>query len=288
MIICIVTISILILFIFSSYIAYRFITPKRSVEEWTPEDFGYKYEDFSIETSDGVEIKGWYISGGKECVILLHGYGRSRWDNVYMKRLIAKLPARGYSLVTFDFRAHGESGGKHTTLGYLEMIDLKSVYEWTKRRHQKIYIIGFSMGGNIALRAASAGMGDKVIADSPFVNINATAKRAMNYFAGLPSFIYYLVKPFATTFLRINYEELNLMNFAKGMNLPILIIAGKNDRLVTISEIREFFNLVKTSNSHAFLWMTNGEHVRSILLDEKLYIQKILEFLKDDTSQTGK
>ena len=279
MIILIAVIIILILFLFFGYVAYQFITPKRLVRGWTPKDFGYEYENFSVKTVDGVEVKGWHIKGGEECIILLHGYGRSRWDDVYMKRLIAHLPQGGYSLITFDFRAHGESGGNHTTLGYLELMDLEAVYKWVRKRYQKIYIIGFSMGANIALRAASQGIGDKIIADSPFVNINTTAKRAMKYFAGLPEFMYYFIKPFVMVFQRIKYYELNLMSYVREINVPVFIIAGRNDRLVAIDEINEFFKSIKISNPRASLWITEGEHVRSLLLNEELYFKKILEFL---------
>ena len=280
MIFLILGIFILIIFLFLIYVAYRFITPKRLVEKWTPKDFGYEYENFTVETHDGIDIRGWHIKGGEECVLLLHGYGRSRWDDVYMKKLISELPKNGCSLITFDFRAHGKSGGKHTTLGYLEMMELESVYKWAKKRCKKIYIIGFSMGGNIALRAAARGVGDKIIADSPFVDINATAKRAMRYFAGLPGFVYYFVKPLVMVFQRGDYNKLNLMNYAKKIKVPVLVIAGKNDKLVSIDEIQKFFKILKMSNPRASLWITDGEHVRTVLWNENLYLKRIVEFIR--------
>lgn len=70
-----------------------------------------KPQEVSFETADKVELKGtFYAGGGKNspAVILLHEIGSDRskggWD-----KLAKELSTDGYAVLSFDFRAHGES-----------------------------------------------------------------------------------------------------------------------------------------------------------------------------------
>jgi pimeloyl-ACP methyl ester carboxylesterase len=65
----------------------------------------------SIETIDKVELKGkFYPAKGKDatCVMLLHALGESS-DNKEWNNFAKKLQEKGYAVLTFDFRGHGES-----------------------------------------------------------------------------------------------------------------------------------------------------------------------------------
>jgi pimeloyl-ACP methyl ester carboxylesterase len=63
-----------------------------------------------IVTVDKVELKGkFYAAKGKDaCVLLLHAWGESS-DNKEWINLARKLQEKGYAVLTFDFRGHGES-----------------------------------------------------------------------------------------------------------------------------------------------------------------------------------
>jgi len=53
----------------------------------------------------------------------------------------------GYTVVTFDFRAHGESGGNTSTIGFSETKDAEAIISYVRENvRSKIYLIGFSMG----------------------------------------------------------------------------------------------------------------------------------------------
>jgi pimeloyl-ACP methyl ester carboxylesterase len=59
-----------------------------------------------------------------------------------------------------DFRGHGRSGGT-TTAGDLETLDLAAAVAWLRARgHQKVAVIGFSMGGSVVLRYAGSAAND--------------------------------------------------------------------------------------------------------------------------------
>jgi len=85
----------------------------------TPAEYGLEFEEISFPTPDGLTLRGWLVPGSapERVVVILHGHGGSiDYDVQY----IPYLHAAGYSVLQFDFRAHGRSQGNATTFGYLE------------------------------------------------------------------------------------------------------------------------------------------------------------------------
>jgi len=52
-------------------------------------------------------------------IVLMHGV---RANRLSMVRRAEMLHRAGYSVLLFDFQAHGESPGSHITMGYLESV----------------------------------------------------------------------------------------------------------------------------------------------------------------------
>jgi len=72
-------------------------------------------QDVTFRTVDEVELKGVFYPGQGEmsgrkspCVMLLHKYGSDRTKGNY-DALAATLQAKGFSVLSFDFRGHGRS-----------------------------------------------------------------------------------------------------------------------------------------------------------------------------------
>ncbi len=262
-------------FLFVVYVAYRLVNPPRLVRNWTPSEFGADYQNITLHTKDGVMLRGWHIPLGRRCVLLLHGYTRSRWDDVYMKPMMKFFIENNFSILTFDFRAHGESEGKYSTVGDKEFLDLKAAVDYAREKYEEIYIIGYSMAGFLALKAASQGLAKKVVADSPVIYVDKTGARGLKYFANLPTWLYIFVKPFALIISRANYGNIDPFKFIGNITIPVLIISGRNDPLVKMEEVEELAKL----NPNISLWITDAAHVRTIQVQEEEYKKKILEFL---------
>lgn len=136
----------------------------------TPADLGLKYQDVTFTSDDGVTSSGWYIPSQNEAaVILLHGYGTNR---VAMLSRAQVLAGHGYGTLLYDLRAHGKSGGDAFGFGWLEVGDVAAALAFLQGREEvdpeRIGILGFSIGGQIALRAASEMDGIRgVVADGP-------------------------------------------------------------------------------------------------------------------------
>jgi dienelactone hydrolase len=127
---------------------------RRSIGDLAP---SVAYENVSLTTTDGLTLRGWYIpSHNRAAIILLHGYGGNRTEMLNRAEILAR---HGYGVLLYDERASGESDGEVRTFGWLDVNDVPIALAYLQQRPdvdaQRIGILGFSIGGQIALRAAA-------------------------------------------------------------------------------------------------------------------------------------
>lgn len=148
-----------------------FTTPARSnLCCQTPSDYGHPYEEVRFTGGDGMTLRGWWIpSKNGAAIILLHGYGSNRTQMLSRADILA---GEGYGVLLYDLRAHGRSEGEYRTLGWADIRDVPGALEFVRSQpdvaEDKIGILGFSVGGQIALRAAAQFPEiDAVVAEEP-------------------------------------------------------------------------------------------------------------------------
>ena len=113
------------------------VSKRKALDAW-PDQFGLPYENVYFKTEDKVQIKGWFIPSEEysaKTVILMHGWGMNRSDilkNTYFLRDL------GFNLLYFDFRALGESGGKTSSIGYLELKDVAPAVRLSKETRPQL------------------------------------------------------------------------------------------------------------------------------------------------------
>jgi predicted acyl esterase len=134
---------------------------------------GFTQTDAKVTMSDGVQIATSYFEpsgtpppSGWPAVILLHGLGMTR-NNADFKNWTTNTLARqflapeGYAVLTYDARAHGESGGLFTLDGPRELADLRELLSWLTAHPNidahHVGLEGASYGGGLVWRAAVAG-----------------------------------------------------------------------------------------------------------------------------------
>jgi pimeloyl-ACP methyl ester carboxylesterase len=112
-------------------------------------------EPLSLFTSDGVRIDAGHLPGdpGGSCFVIAHGFTCS-WRQPALRQIAEVLNEQG-GVIGFDFRGHGRSGGL-TTVGDREVLDLEAaVAAARRRRYERVSVVGFSMGGAVAVRHAA-------------------------------------------------------------------------------------------------------------------------------------
>lgn len=129
----------------------------------------------------GVKLKGWWFhAGGKRgTVVVLHGVGDNRAAAIGIAQ---RFTARGFDVVAYDSRAHGESTGDACTYGFYEKEDLRRVLDRVGAR--PIVLFGFSMGAAIALQEAAIDPRvAAVVAVSSYSDLRTAAVERVPFFA---------------------------------------------------------------------------------------------------------
>lgn len=123
-------------------------------ETRSPAEYGLAYEEVAFRARDGLTLRGWWIPAPEadRALVSLHGHGGSMDPDL---QFVPAWHAAGFHVLTFDFRAHGRSDGRITTIGYLERQDAMGAVDFVLSRGiRRIGFLGFSMGGMVAMLTA--------------------------------------------------------------------------------------------------------------------------------------
>lgn len=116
-----------------------------------------KSENVSFHADDGVRLDGNFLRGhlGAPAIVFCHDRGTERTSVLPVALLHNRL---GYSVLAFDFRGCGESGGNRSTLGVRERRDVLAAVAYLKGRADvapdRIGAWGIGMGAYAAFVAA--------------------------------------------------------------------------------------------------------------------------------------
>jgi pimeloyl-ACP methyl ester carboxylesterase len=236
-------------------------------------------QSVEFPSSSGATLHGWFVSGqpGRGGVVLLHGIRANRRQMLDCARFLFHA---GYSVLLFDFQAHGESIGKHITAGYLESRDATAAVAFiqSKLPGEKIGVIGFSMGGASALLAKPPLQVNAMILESAYPTIEqAIEDRLEVRFGWLGKF----GTPFLTWQLRprlgFSANDLCPIQQVGKITAPKLFIAGTEDRLTTLNESKDLFNAA--AEPKQFWWVNGADHVDLDAFVKAEYEKRVLEFL---------
>ena len=178
-------------------LAYRFVEEfsrphlvlEESVFEWeiphtAPEPPLSQQRSLLFKTVDNTLLRGdfWAQPHKAPTIILCHGYRVSR---AYLRAAAELEYQRGYNVLSFDFRGHGESDIVTTSGGKAEVRDLEAAIFVASRQPEtlpgKIIIYGFSMGASVALLMPPHPDVVAIIADSPYAHSDDILRRLVNY-----------------------------------------------------------------------------------------------------------
>jgi hypothetical protein len=125
---------------------------------YVPEpDLGAAYEEVSFMTSDGLELRGWYIpSKNRAAVIVFPG----RKGPQRQARMLAR---HGYGVLLFDRRGEGESEGDPNVFGWKGDRDIRAAVGFLQSRPdvdpERIGGLGLSVGGEMMIEAGAESSG---------------------------------------------------------------------------------------------------------------------------------
>ncbi len=284
-----IAVGILLFFILLCLLASVPLIRRHPLKEVrTPAEFGLEFEPVGFSTKDHILLKGYWIpaAGSARTVIMLHGYAGSLDPDL---KYTPRLHKAGFNVLIFDFRAHGRSGGRITSMGARERADVIAAVNFAKNRSSKwIGLLGFSMGGRAALLAASMVPEVRaVISDGGPLRL-ATAAVQDLHLRKVPIPVAYILSGMmlvgASIISGVNLFKTDPFRQAKHLRgIPILFINGEQDLYTARSEMEK---VLRDTGPSASLWSVPEARHRNI---EKTrpdeYLERVIDFLEKQSAQ---
>jgi len=175
----------------------------------------------------GVALKGWRCTAAapaRGTIVYLHGIADNRGSAAGP---IQRFVARGFDVIAYDSRAHGDSEGAACTYGYFEKQDLHRVIDTLAPG--SVVLFGTSLGAAVALQeAADDPRVSAVVAVETFSDLRTVAtERAPRFFtAGVIERAFEVAG--AEGHFRV--DDVQPQQAARRITAPVLVVHGADDR----------------------------------------------------------
>jgi len=237
------------------------------------------HETVEFRGPSGNVLHGWFVPGtsaARGTIVLMHGVRANRLSMVGRAEMLHRA---GYAVLLFDFQAHGESPGKHITMGWLESGDARAAVAYARSRAPSQFVgaIGVSLGGAAALLGEEPLAVDALVLEAVYPDIEAaTANRLSMRFGGPGRLLAPLLLLQLQPRLGIGPADLRPIGAIARVHVPIFIIAGSEDRHTTPEDSARLFTAAREPKQ---LWMIPGAaHVDFAARAGQEYAARVLSF----------
>ncbi|MCU0864160.1 MAG: alpha/beta hydrolase [Planctomycetes bacterium] len=198
----------------------------------------------AFATGDGIELDGTLFlqpngDSNTPLVIVCHGLGADREAFAGYTALALRLGAHA---LTFDFRAHGRSGGMVSTLGADEVADLAAAVAWWRsqpgRAQNPIVLLGVSMGGAVVLQAAGMVGAAGVFAESSYAELSAMIEAQTAMLGPLSASAAAAVQMAARWQLGIDPARVSPLRSLRELSpaIPVVLVHAGSDQVISLRE----------------------------------------------------
>jgi uncharacterized protein len=271
----------------SALVGYKVVKPRRRTMRVVPPNYVYKPEKVNFQSTDGLRINGFFYPNPntRRAVIVCHGLHSSCAD---MHVPAITFQQMNYNVLSFDFRACGESEGWAMSAGFREVRDLLGAIKYLKTRPEvdpeKFVIMGYSMGGAATILAAAQAPEIKaIVTEGAFGSLNRVLDANYRHFFRLPPVPFKLTAVMTSKMIsRLGMRDVNPENALRklqdeGRELPIMIIHGDKDGVIPVTEA---LYLYEAAGSQKELWIEpDAGHVVAYAVERKDYITRVSAFL---------
>ena len=261
---------------------------ERKPQEATPPEYGLDYEVVRFPSrSSGIMLEGWYLPSDdrSRAIVFVHGIGGTRSSDSALP-IARGLVRSGFSILLFDLRAHGSSGGSRVSAGYFERQDVRGAVDYLLSRADRpraIGLMGFSMGAGIAiLAAAEEPRLDALVADSPFADVSDLIAHEVARKTPFPESIAPVFIPGAGLLADILYSidlgSLRPERAVQSLPYPVLVVHGTADERIPADHGARVFDAAPAGSD---LWLVAGAgHVDSFTAAPEEYHRRVVAYFE--------
>lgn len=237
-------------------------------------------QPFKIHACDGIEIAAYaYLPHHPRAVFLLcHGL---RQTKEFLAQNIELFPR--YAQIAIDFRNHGESSGKRSTIGIYEAQDVAAAVEYIKShpylKDLPLVGVGFSMGGSSLINAAARGVHfDALIIEGTFANLEEQLERTAIARLRLGSYLAPFIRRSFKLVTGVSPEKADNEKLVCAINVPIFFIVAAGDDVAPVSDVRRLYT---AASGNKRLWITPGtRHRLSSVVCPDLFRRETEQFVR--------
>ena len=233
-----------------------------------------------LVTPGNLKLQAWYLSAAsaKGTVALFHGHGGKKSSMLPEAAIFRRL---GYNTLLLDFRAHGNSEGNTTTIGFKEAEDVKLVYDYLKQKGEKnIILYGISMGAATIIKSVDEYHLEpaKIILEMPFGSLSQAVKGRVKMMKLPPEPLSTLLTFWGGTMQGFWAFSFNPSGYAKSIRCPVLLQWGKNDPRVTRQETDDIYNNISAPKK--FVVYENSGHESLYKKESAKWTGEVTAFLQ--------
>ncbi|MFZ1414701.1 MAG: alpha/beta hydrolase [Defluviicoccus sp.] len=233
-----------------------FFHPTRTVRG-SPADLGLSYRDVWFDAADGTRLHGWFLPArgtAKALIVHLHGNAGNVAGHL---GFVAWLPAEGISVLTFDYRGYGRSGGTPTLAGvHLDaaaaLDHVLALQAGEGMSTQPVGVLGQSLGGSVAITAlARAGLKSRfclLVTDGAFAGYRQIVRDKLAGF-----WLTWPLKGPLSAGIDADYDPVDAI--AALAPLPLLILHGAEDPVVPAAHGKALY---AAAGQPKQLWLVRG------------------------------
>lgn len=256
----------------TAYFTRMIISPPRQRLWASPADLGMPFEDVQFPARDGLRLSGWFIpisetgadagldsKAATPTIIIVHSWPWNRLGTaaetalndipgsspIQLIHLAHSLHNRGYNLLMFDLRNHGQSAtAPPVTFGLREADDLLGAIDFLARRgdvdRDRIGVVSFAVGANATIFALPRTDSLRaVVAVQPASPAIFSNRYAFNLLGPLGSLVLRLAHWIYVAVSGLRFSAIEPAFAAAGAgNTPMLYIQGTGDRWGSIDNVK--------------------------------------------------
>jgi uncharacterized protein len=234
---------------------------------------GVAYEDVKLETSDGLELEGWYVpSKNRAAVIVFPG----RTGAQKQARMLVR---HGYGVLLYDRRGEGQSEGDPNGFGWDFDKDIRAGLDFLQQRAEvdpgRIGGLGLSVGGEMMLQTAADTKGlAAIVSEGAGARSMAEEMDDVSGFAKVEAAVTYGVRDLANSVFQNRLPPDNLTQLVpKIAPRPIFLIHGGEDDAGHRNP--DYFRAAKQPKQ---IWEAKGGHTDGITEQPQEYERRVVAF----------
>lgn len=263
-----------------AFILERETTAKRFNQSWFD---SCPKETLQIESPNGYTLSGIFLKplDTNATIIICHGVTENKYNSIKYAKMFSKL---GFNTVVYDHRRHGETGGKTTSYGYYEKLDLQQIVTYVREQigtDATLGIHGESMGAATTLMYAGdvADEADFYIADSAFSDFRQLLYRIVkNTIAIELKLAVYVTDLYLR--LRDGYTSkwISPITATQNITKPVLFLHNKLDTFIPATMTEALFSAKENAKMlHLF---DKGDHTQAYNETPEEYEQIVQTFIE--------